>query len=204
MTLKVTVTQTITQLDVTQVRKALIIISPFDVAGTAIPKSVGTAAGDIISFSAAGVPVRVAKGANGQVIGYVGGMPAPLDVAAGGSEFIAQAGDGTFVPSVGVVTHFRAHRALTIKKVTVLGYGAASGSCVFDIRKDTYANYSNTEPSSGDSVCASTKPSISAGIKAEDATLTSWIKTIAAGDIYRIFLESISSFTMAVLIIEFE
>ena len=45
-------------------------------ADNAIPKSIGTAAGDIIYWSASGSPKRLAKGSNGQVLKLVSGVPA--------------------------------------------------------------------------------------------------------------------------------
>lgn len=41
-----------------------------------IPKSLGTAAGDIIYYTASGTPARLAKGSNGQVLKLVSGLPA--------------------------------------------------------------------------------------------------------------------------------
>ena len=43
---------------------------------TYIKKSIGTAAGDIIYWSASGTPVRLAKGSNGQVLKLINGVPA--------------------------------------------------------------------------------------------------------------------------------
>lgn len=39
-----------------------------DTSDNAIPKSIGTAPGDMIYFSAGGTPARLAKGTNGQVL----------------------------------------------------------------------------------------------------------------------------------------
>ena len=47
----------------------------YDLAAAAIPKSIGTAAGDIIYWSAASTPVRLAKGSDGQVLKLSGGVP---------------------------------------------------------------------------------------------------------------------------------
>ena len=45
------------------------------IADKYIPKSIGTAAGDIIYWSASGTPVRLAKGSNGQVLKLANGVP---------------------------------------------------------------------------------------------------------------------------------
>ncbi len=86
----------------------------------------------------------------------------------------------------------------TITKVTTLC--DPSGSIVFDIWKDTYANYPATV---ADSICASAKPTVSSGVKSQDSTLTGWTKTINAGDQMGINIDSVSGCTWAQLIIEF-
>ena len=45
------------------------------IADKYIPKSIGTAAGDIIYWSASGTPTRLAKGSNGQVLKLANGVP---------------------------------------------------------------------------------------------------------------------------------
>lgn len=45
------------------------------IANKYIPKSIGTAAGDIIYWSASGTPTRLAKGSNGQVLKLANGVP---------------------------------------------------------------------------------------------------------------------------------
>jgi hypothetical protein len=93
----------------------------------------------------------------------------------------------TPVPDVMV----RCYTGGTIKKVTVLTAGGA-GSCVIDIWKDTYANF---PPSVGDSICGSSKPTISSGAKYEDATLTGWTTAVDAGDVLLFHLDSSSTFS---------
>jgi hypothetical protein len=78
----------------------------------------------------------------------------------------------------------------TITQVIVLTQGGP-GSMVCDIRKEVYASY---PPDSGDSICASAKPTISAGIKYQDSTLTGWTTTVSAGDVLAFHLESNSTF----------
>jgi hypothetical protein len=58
-----------------------------------------------------------------------------------------------------------------------------SDSLTIDVRVCTYAQYDNgaTHPTSGDTVCASVKPAISAGYKNQDSTLTGWTTAIGAG-----------------------
>lgn len=51
--------------------------SAYDLANAAIPKSIGTTAGDIIYFNGSGSPVRLAKGTAGQVLTMNSGATAP-------------------------------------------------------------------------------------------------------------------------------
>lgn len=48
-----------------------------------IPKSLGSSAGDIIYFTAAGTPAKLAKGADGQVLTLTSGLPAWADASSG-------------------------------------------------------------------------------------------------------------------------
>jgi hypothetical protein len=85
----------------------------------------------------------------------------------------------------------RFERGGTITKATVLTRGG-TGSCVIDVWKDTYANY---PPTIADTITASAKPTVSAGIKSQDSTLTGWNTTVSAGDVMIFKLESSSVFT---------
>lgn len=67
-----------------------------------------------------------------------------------------------------------------------------SGSIVVDLWKDTYANY---PPTIADTITASAKPTISTATKAQDTTLTGWTVTVAAGDIIRFNVDSITTCT---------
>jgi hypothetical protein len=82
--------------------------------------------------------------------------------------------------------------ACTITQVTLLSADPAitSGSIVIDIWKDTYANY---PPTVADSICASAKPTITSAIKSQDAVLTGWTTTIAAGDVLAFNVDSVAS-----------
>ena len=75
--------------------------------------------------------------------------------------------------------------ACTIEAVTLLA--DQSGSIVVDIWKDTYANY---PPTSGDSITASAKPTISSAVKSQNTTLTGWTTSVTAGDTIRFNVDS--------------
>lgn len=78
----------------------------------------------------------------------------------------------------------------SIEKVSLLS--DVSGSCVVDIQKDTYANY---PPNSGDSITASSPPTLSSANKYQDSTLTGWTLGITAGDVLRFQVISSSTIT---------
>ena|GEM_PF-2145690 len=65
-----------------------------------------------------------------------------------------------------------------------------SGSAVVDIWKKAYASLPATI---ADTITASAKPTLSAALKYQDATLTGWTKTIAAGEYLYFKLDSSST-----------
>jgi len=73
-----------------------------------------------------------------------------------------------------------------------------TGSIVFDIYKDTYANY---PPTVANTITASAKPTITTAIKSQDTTLTGWTKTFSKGDIFRINVDSVTDIEFATLIL---
>lgn len=90
--------------------------------------------------------------------------------------------------------------ACTITAVTVLLSGI--GSCVIDVWRDSYANY---PPTVADSICGGNKPTISAGNKYSDSTLTGWTTALSAGDILIFKLDSASgSFAAASITLTLE
>lgn len=88
----------------------------------------------------------------------------------------------------------------TIKAATILTEGGP-GSCVIDVWKSAYGSY---PPVLAGSICASAKPTISAGIKARDTTLTGWTTDVAAGDVLRFHLVSSSGFTAVNIFFEIQ
>lgn len=74
-----------------------------------------------------------------------------------------------------------------------------TGSIVFDIWKDTFANY---PPTVADTITASAIPTISSGIKDEDTTLTGWTTIVSAGDVLGFNIDSITDITRIHLEIE--
>lgn len=156
-------------------------------AGLASPL---TTKGDLWGFST--VDARLPIGSNGQVpvadstqaLGLKWG-PSPTTRgacwSAGATAILTPANDVSIT----------IHQTCTIKKVVVLTRGG-NGSCVVDIWKKAYASY---PPTVLDTITAAAKPTISVGIKYEDATLTGWTTALTAGDTLIFHLDSASTFT---------
>lgn len=85
---------------------------------------------------------------------------------------------------------------MTIQSWTLVAN--TSGDIVIDVWKDTYANY---PPTVADTITASAKPTITAGIKGQSSTLTGWTTTVNAGDVIRFNVDSCSGITKAQIII---
>ena len=98
----------------------------------------------------------------------------------GALEFIID-GQGA-APSAGIKGDVEVPFACTINAATLAG--DASGYVSLDIWKDSYANY---PPTVADSIITASGTALgySGDIKYQDATLTNWNKSIAAGDVIR-------------------
>lgn len=106
-------------------------------------------------------------------------------------NFIIDGGGSTITTGIkgDIVVDF----ACTINSATVLA--DQSGAIVVDIWNDTYANY---PPTDADSITASAPPTITAsGVKSQDATLTGWDTSIAAGSTLRYNVDSVTSIQRA-------
>ncbi len=84
-----------------------------------------------------------------------------------------------------------------IQRATMLA--DQSGSIKVDIWKDTYANF---PPTNADTITGANEPEISAGIKDQDATLTSWTKTINAGDILAFNVDSVATIERLTIVLK--
>lgn len=67
-----------------------------------------------------------------------------------------------------------------------------TGSAVVDVWADDYASF---PPTVADTITASAKPTIAAGVKSEDTTLTGWTTALAAGDVVAFKVDSVSTIT---------
>jgi hypothetical protein len=100
--------------------------------------------------------------------------------------FVIDGGGSTI--TTGVKGFLEIPFACTITRATALA--DQSGSIVVDVWKDTYANY---PPTDADSITASAPPTISSAAKSQDATLSGWTTSVAAGDVLAFNVDSATS-----------
>jgi hypothetical protein len=84
--------------------------------------------------------------------------------------------------------------ACTIVSATALA--DQSGSIVVDIWKDAYGSY---PPTDADSITAAAPVTITTAVKSQDATLTGWATSVAAGSILRYNVDSCTTITRATI-----
>ena len=97
--------------------------------------------------------------------------------------------------TTGVKGYVECPFAGTIVSATIVADTA--GAIVIDVWKDTFANF---PPVDGDSITSATPPTITASnTNSQDTTLSSWITSVAAGDIFGFNVDSCTSITRATL-----
>lgn len=106
--------------------------------------------------------------------------------------FVIDGGGGAI--DTGIKGDLEVPFACTISQVTLLA--DQSGSIVIDMWKSTYGTF---PPVVGGSIVASAPPTIASALKAQDATLTGWSKSLAAGDILRFNVNSAATITRVML-----
>jgi len=74
-----------------------------------------------------------------------------------------------------------------------------SGSCVIDLWKDTYANFS---PTVEDTITGSEKPTLSSQQKNRNDSLSTWTTAVSAGDVIAFNVDSASTVTRVNVIIK--
>ena len=97
-------------------------------------------------------------------------------------------GDGVNVPATGVYGDVPIEITGEIVEVLLISNSATS-NIVLDIWNDTRANF---PPTVAKTITASAKPTLTSANLYSDATLTGWTKTVTAGDILRINVDSVS------------
>jgi hypothetical protein len=104
-------------------------------------------------------------------------------------------GAAIVTPVTEVVVFFE--RTATIRSATLIA--DAVGSCVVDVRKKARTSL---PASSGDSICASAKPTLSTNRTSRDTTLTGWTTAVAAGDTLTFVLESASGISALSIVLD--
>lgn len=97
-------------------------------------------------------------------------------------------------PSTGVKGYASIPVTGTIVRNRVLA--DVSGSVVFDVWNDTYANF---PPTVADTITASAKPTLSSAQNSEDTTLTGWTTAVTEGDVLGFNIDSVSTLTRVTL-----
>lgn len=121
------------------------------------------------------------------------------------NSFNANAINVTIGDGVNVITNspaikcwIRMPHAGTITGVEVTA--DASGSCVLDIWKTTYATIPAT---SATKITASAPPTLSSAIKSQDTAQTGWTKTFSAGDYFYFTVTSASTVKQVTLALQY-
>jgi hypothetical protein len=112
------------------------------------------------------------------------------------SAIFAIDGGGAAI-STGIKGDLEIPFACTITEVELLA--DQTGSVVVDIWKDSYANF---PPTAADTITASAKPTLSSANKSKDSTLPGWTTSVAAGDILRFNVDSVSTITRLAVILK--
>jgi hypothetical protein len=141
-----------------------------------------------VLYSGAAATAFTAVGTPGFVL-RSNGTAAPTWAAQTGAVALVVDGNGAAFSS-GLKGFVQVPFAATITSVTLLA--DQTGSVVLNIWKDTFANF---PPTVADSICGSSKPTISSSNKYTDSTLTGWTTSIAANDILAFNVESVLNFT---------
>jgi hypothetical protein len=153
-----------------------------------------TTKGDLGVASGPDVVIRLPVGSDGQILKAASGQSAGVQWvnSDAGFEFLID-GAGAAIPT-GIKGDIEVPFACTITQVTLAA--DQTGSIVVDIWKVAYGSY---PPTAGNTITASAIPTITSAAKNQDATLTGWTKTLAAGDILRINVNSCSTITRCIV-----
>lgn len=109
-----------------------------------------------------------------------------------GVQFIIDGGGSAIATGVKGYLHF--DFACVISEVTMLA--DQSGSIVVDIWKSAYSAFApGTHPVVGDTITGASVPTISAGVKYQDSTLTGWTTAVSADDVIAFNVNSATTIT---------
>lgn len=140
---------------------------------------------------------RLAVGANG--FGLVADSTQTTGIKWQARDFSIpiMVGDGVSAVGTGLKAMVEVPVACTITAVRIVSMNGTSGSIVFDIWKDTYAN---APPTVADTITGSNKPTVTTAVKSEQLTFATWTTTtLAIGDLLAVNVDSASGFTFVLL-----
>ena len=107
-------------------------------------------------------------------------------------EFVIDGGGSAL--TTGIKGYLEVPYACTITQASLLA--DQPGSVVVDVFRSTYSAFAPpTHPVSGDKLTASAPPTISSATKSQDATLTGWTTSLAAGDVLAFNVNSATTVT---------
>jgi hypothetical protein len=159
----------------------------------------GGAAGS--STLAALTDVTITSPSTGQVLAYNGTkwnnqtVSGVTTIVNKGASWVSS---GAIAAGAANIVYVSCPVAGTIQAVRVVTSGG-TGSCVLDVWKTPFASF---PPTSGNSITASAKPTISSGVTYVDHTLTGWTTAISAGDVLAFIIVSSSTFTQIEIVLE--
>lgn len=167
-------------------------------AGGVAADTIWDAKGDLAVGTGANTAAKLTVGSNGTIIMADSTQTTGIKWANNGSGLVSTImftidGGGSAI-TTGIKGDIMMDFACTINSATLLA--DQSGSIVIDLWKDVYANY---PPLVGDTITASAKPTLSTATNSQDTTLTGWTKTINAGDIIRVNVDSAATVTRVLL-----
>lgn len=158
---------------------------------------------DLLVGGASGVLARLAKGSDSQVLTidptthHLSWANPSGGVTTKSIQIIMRETSG-LVLATGIKADFELPVAGTWTKWRVLA--DQSGSIQFDLWKVAYASYPGAV---GNTITGSDKPKLTAAAKNESVALTGWTTSFSAGDTVRINIDSVSTVTRVVLILEY-
>lgn len=118
------------------------------------------------------------------------GPTGPPGDESGTIEFVIDGGGQAI--STGMKGYLEVPMNCAVERATLLA--DRSGSIVVDVFKCSYSDFlPGTHPVAGDKITASAPPTISAGVKSRDTTLSGWSKNLSEGDVLGFNVNSAST-----------
>lgn len=145
--------------------------------------------------------VTITSPSTGQVLAYNGtkwanaSVPGTTRIVNKGANWVSSS---AILSGSANIVYVNCPMAGTIQGVRVVTSGGP-GSCVLDVWKAAFGSF---PPLVANSITASAKPTISAGITYNDVTLTGWTTAITAGDVLAFTIVSTSSFTQIEVVLQ--